>query len=85
MPILEAGLVGMPVFTTQVPSVEEIGVQDVVLFSSKAKAEEITELILNWIHSNPPQRLKQRVRQNFTWQAIFHHDILPLLTGKEVP
>ena len=85
MPILEAGLVGMPVFTTQVPAAEEIGVQDVVRFSPAAKAEVITELILNWIHSNPPQRLKQRVRQNFTWQAIFHHDILPLLTGKEVP
>ena len=85
MPILEAGLMGMPVFTTQVPSAEEIGEQDVVRFSPEAKAEEITELILNWVHSNPIQRLKQRVRQNFTWQAIFHHDILPLLTGKEVP
>jgi len=84
MPILEAGLVGMPVFTTKVPSAEEIGEQDVVRFSPEAKAEEVTELILNWLHSNPTQRLRRRVRQNFTWQAIFRHDILPLLTGKEV-
>ncbi|HEX9090218.1 MAG TPA: glycosyltransferase, partial [Anaerolineales bacterium] len=85
MPILEASLVGMPVFTTHIPAAEEIGGQDVMRFSPEAKVEEVTELMLNWLHSSPTQRLKQRVRQNFTWQAIFRHDILPLLTGKEGP
>jgi len=83
MPILEAGLIGMPVFSTGIPAAEEIGGREVLRFSHEASAEHVAEMIFDWAHSSPSQQLRQRVRQNFTWQAIFHHDILPLLTGEE--
>ncbi len=83
MPILEASLVGMPIFTTHIPAAEEIGDNLVVRFSPEAPAEEVAELIVNWANAHPIQVLKRRVRQEFTWQAIFHHAILPLLNRKE--
>jgi glycosyltransferase involved in cell wall biosynthesis len=83
MPILEAGLIGMPIFSTEIPATEEIGGQDLIRFSADASPEQVAELILEWARNSPTQRLRQQVRKNFTWQAIFNHDILPLLTGGE--
>lgn len=83
MPILEAGLVGMPVFTTSIPAAQEIGGQDVIRFAPDAGHEQVAGMILAWARSSPIQRLRQRVRQNYTWQAVFDRAILPLLSGKE--
>jgi glycosyltransferase involved in cell wall biosynthesis len=84
MPILEAGMVGMPIFTTSIPAAEEIGGGEVMRFSFDDPAEKVAGMILSWAKTNPIQLLRQRVRQNFTWRAIFRNDILPLLTRKEV-
>jgi glycosyltransferase involved in cell wall biosynthesis len=83
MPILEAGLIGMPIFSTEIPATQEIGGQEVVRFSTDASAHQVAELILEWARNSPTHRLRQRIRKNFTWQAIFKHDILPLLSGGE--
>lgn len=80
MPILEAGLIGMPIFSTEIPATEEIGGQEVIRFSADESAEQVAELILGWAQKSPTQRLRQRIRKKFTWQAIFNHDILPLLS-----
>jgi glycosyltransferase involved in cell wall biosynthesis len=79
MPILEAGLIGMPIFSTQIPATLEIGQQDVTIFSKDDPAEKVAEMILDWSQNSATQRLKRRIRQNFTWQAIFQHKILPLI------
>jgi glycosyltransferase involved in cell wall biosynthesis len=79
MPILEAGLIGMPIFSTQVPATLEIGQQEVTIFFKDDTAEEVAGMILDWSQRSATQRLKRRIRQNFTWQSIFQHEILPLL------
>ncbi len=81
MPILEAGLIGLPIFTTEIPAAQEIGGQEVIRFSPNDPAGKVAEQILSWILDSPTQRLRQRIRQNYTWQAIFEHQILPLLSG----
>ncbi len=81
MPILEAGLIGMPIFTTEIPAAEEIGGQEVFQFSPQDPAEQVADLIIRWIGESSTQKLRQRIRQKYTWQTIFQHDILPLLTG----
>ena len=83
LPILEAGLMGMPVFSTTIPAAMEIGGQEVVRFSHEASPGKVAELLLNWSQASSTQRLRQRIRQNFTWEAIFQHGILPLLAGGE--
>lgn len=79
MPVLEAGLVGIPVISTSVPAADEIGAQNVVIFDIEAEPEEIAALIIEQTEENPIHRHRRRVRQRYTWQAIFERDIKPLL------
>ena len=79
MPVLEAGLLGMPVFCTMVPAAEEIGGADVHLFDADDDPARVAERILDWAEESQGQRLRGCVRQNYTWSAIFERDIKPLL------
>lgn len=79
MPILEAGLAGMPIFSTAIPAALEVGGQDVMLFKADDPPAQVAQVLLAWWEASPTQRLRRRVRQTYTWQAIFQNDILPLL------
>jgi glycosyltransferase involved in cell wall biosynthesis len=82
MPVLEAGLVGVPVVCTNVPAAEEIGGADVTLFDAAEEPTHLAKRILAWAEQSPVHRLRRRVRQNYTWSAIFNRDIKPLVGGK---
>jgi glycosyltransferase involved in cell wall biosynthesis len=79
MPVLEAGLAGVPVVCTEVPAAMEIGGADLMLLSMDDDPVHLAERILDWADHSPVHRLRRRVRQNYTWQAIFRRDIEPLL------
>ena len=81
MPILEAGLLGVPVICTNVPAAEEIGGRDVTVFDASQEPAQTAAQILDWVEKNPQHRLRRRVRQRYTWDAIFQRDIQPLLNG----
>jgi glycosyltransferase involved in cell wall biosynthesis len=83
MPVLEAGLVGVPVVTTEVPAAVEIGGADVIQFDKADAPDDLAARILTWAEGSPVHRLRRRVNQNYTWQAIFHRDIEPLLRRGE--
>jgi len=83
MPILEAGMAGMPVFSTPIPAALEIGGDEIIHFSSDDPPKLVAQLLVNWSLSSQTHRLRRRVRQKYTWQSIFKHDILPLVTGGE--
>jgi glycosyltransferase involved in cell wall biosynthesis len=80
MPVLEAGMVGIPVFCAEtVPAANEIGAPDIVRFAPEADPGQLASLLLKWMDESAVFRLRRRVRQNFTWQSIFQREILPLL------
>ncbi len=80
MPILEAGLVGIPVYCAdKIPATNEIGKQDVFRFSPDASPDQVVDLILQSVEQNPILRLRQRVRHELTWRSIFQHQIQPLI------
>jgi glycosyltransferase involved in cell wall biosynthesis len=79
MPVLEAGLVGMPVICTSMPAAEEIGGEDVILIEAGDDPDQIAGRILDWAEGSHRYQLRRRVRENYTWRAIFHRDIEPLL------
>jgi len=86
MPILEAGLVGLPVFcSTTVPAANEIGDSDVVQFDLDTPADQVAERILNALRDSPVHQLRRRTRQNYTWQALFEQKIEPLLETEGTP
>jgi glycosyltransferase involved in cell wall biosynthesis len=79
MPVLEAGLAGLPVFSTPIPATQEIGREDVNTFDWDQEPGAVADQILGWAESSPVHRLRRRVRRKYTWQAIFERDIKPLL------
>jgi glycosyltransferase involved in cell wall biosynthesis len=83
MPVLEAGLAGVAVVCTAVPAAVEIGGADVILFDKSDEPGHLAARLLAWAESSPAHRLRRRVRQNYTWQAIFRRDIEPLLQSPE--
>lgn len=85
MPVLEAGLVGLPAVCTDVPAAREIGGSDVILFDAAEDPARVADRILDWAARSPVHRLRRRVRQRYTWSAIFRRDIEPLLrvTGED--
>jgi hypothetical protein len=64
---------------TNVPAAEEIGGADVILFDADDDPVGLAEQLLAWAEQSPVYRLRRRVRQNFTWRALFQRDIKPLL------
>jgi glycosyltransferase involved in cell wall biosynthesis len=81
MPVLEAGLVGIPVVCTGVPAAREIGGEGVTVISPDGDPEGIADRILSLVEERPVHRLRRRVRQGYTWRAIFRREIAPLLKG----
>lgn len=79
MPVLEAGLLGVPVWSTAVPSALEIGGDDVMGFNLEDRPGHLASRMLDWAGSRPDLRLKRRVRSRYTWDSIFERGIRPLL------
>ncbi|MFN8596518.1 MAG: glycosyltransferase family 4 protein [Anaerolineae bacterium] len=84
LPILEAGLVGVPVVCTEMPAAQEIGGEDVLWFDASDAPEVVADLILTWAQRSARYRLRRRVRQNYTWSALYQREIEPLLTDERV-
>ncbi len=83
MPVLEAGLLGLPVISTRVPAATELAQNEVLLFRDDDQPEELSSRILAWMDSKPEHRLKARVRQNYTWESIFRKELLPLIVARQ--
>ncbi|HTP10608.1 MAG TPA: glycosyltransferase family 4 protein [Anaerolineae bacterium] len=82
MPVLEAGLVGLPVICTEIPAAQEIGGDEVIWFNAKDAPESVAGLIRAWARRSARHQLRRRVRQNYTWSAIFQHTIEPILMNR---
>ena len=82
MSVLEAGLLGMPSFVSgNVPSAVEIGGSDITLVELEESPKVLAQKIINLSQTNPQCVLKRRIRQNYTWDALFKKKIEPLFSG----
>ncbi|MBN1427486.1 MAG: glycosyltransferase family 4 protein [Anaerolineae bacterium] len=82
MPVLEAGLIGVPVICTKIPAAEEIGGDDVLQFESDEEPAKVAATILTHLGHSSEYRLRRRVRQHYTWRALFRRQIEPLLNTR---
>lgn len=81
LPILEGGLLAKPVFCTEVPVLEDVGGDSVFLIERDEMPAHVGERILAWAKDDRLQRLRRRVRQEYTWPAILQRGIEPLLAA----
>jgi glycosyltransferase involved in cell wall biosynthesis len=79
MPVLEAGLAGVPVVCTDMPAADEIAGPDAMRFDPGEDPSDLADEILSLLEEDPVHRLRRRVRQRYTWRAIFRREIRPLL------
>lgn len=81
LPMLEAGLVGLPVFSSHITSLQEIGEDDAHYFDPTADPASVAALVAAQLKVNPQFRFKVRVRKNYSWQSIYEKQIAPLIAG----
>jgi len=80
MPVLEAGIVGIPIISTPIPASNEIAKENAKIFSLDLEPKKIAIEIIEIIKSNPITRLKIETRKNYTWESIFKQKIIPILS-----
>lgn len=79
IPVLEAGLAGIPAFCADIPPLRELGRDDVTYFAADANPGEIAARMAECFQTHATYRLRERVRSQYTWERIFQTRIAPLL------
>lgn len=79
IPVLEAGLAGIPVFCSSIDPLRRLGAKDAFYFSPDADPAQVASLVERALHRSPVYRLRARVRDQFIWERIYHRQIAPLL------
>lgn len=79
IPLLEAGLAGMPIFCTDLPPLREIGRSDAHYFLPDADPGLVADQVAEALSGSPRYRLKKRVLRDFSWSTIYTEQIAPLL------
>jgi len=80
IPLLEAGMIKLPVACSNIPPFVEIGGQDVCIFDLYDPPEQIARKIMAFIDGIKPHRMFRKVLRNYVWDNIYQDKILPLLT-----
>jgi glycosyltransferase involved in cell wall biosynthesis len=79
IPILEAGLAGLPVFCTDIPPLRALGGDQACYFPVDADPREVSARLGGYLASDPVFGLRRRVRQQYTWERVYTELIAPIL------
>ena len=82
IPVLEAGLAGIPVFCSDIEPLRKLGREQALYFSPDAEPEEVAALIINHLDSQLSFKLRTHVRMKYTWESIYMNMIVPILEGR---
>ncbi len=81
IPILEAGLAGIPIFCANIPSLRELGGSQANYFDLDKEPVEVADQMINSLESNPLFALRKRVLRDYTWEKIYTNHIIPLFAN----
>ncbi|HEX9986971.1 MAG TPA: glycosyltransferase family 4 protein [Chloroflexia bacterium] len=79
LPTLEAGLVRMPIFCTDIPVLREVGGENAFYFQTTDDPAMIADMILNQLQGPGVAAMRRKVLSTYTWGMLFHSRLLPLL------
>lgn len=79
IPILEAGLVRLPIFCSDIPPFHESARANAHYFSLGDSPSQIAQIIRRVLESDSAYRMKRRVLGEYNWERIFTERIEPLL------
>ncbi len=82
IPILEAGLSGIPIFCSDLPPLHQSGGDDAIYFDPQRDSpEQIATQIVTHLNTSSTFRLRVRVRQHYRWETIIQKSLIPLIEG----
>ncbi len=79
IPLLEAGLAGLPVFCTDIPQLHDLGAEFATYFAPDTNPYFIARLIRDRLIHDRTFGLRQLVKRDYTWSRIYLEHIRPLL------
>jgi mannosylglucosylglycerate synthase len=80
IPMLEAGIAGLPIFCSDIPALRTTGLNDANYFDPfHDSPSTIANRLLSVLDSSAAARLRVRVRQLYRWDAIIREQVVPLL------
>ena len=83
IPILEAGLAGVPIFCSNIEPLQKLGGEQALYFSPDAEPEKVAALIVDHLDSLLSFKLRTRVRMKYTWEGIYMNIIAPILENRQ--
>lgn len=81
IPLLEAGLAGVPVICTDIEPLREIGLADVTYFRAGSAPQEVATAVSDGISRSRRFAFRSRILRDFLWPRIYERHIAPLLAG----
>lgn len=79
IPILEAALVRLPIFATDLPPFRESAGPWATLFAAETPPPEVAQVIVEKLETDQAFQLRQHTLTRYTWQSIVETKMLPLL------
>ena len=83
IPLLEAGLAGLPVYCADIPPLRDLGLNYVNYFSPDGQASDIASMILEQLSSSPLVGFRTHVRSRYAWREIYRKHIEILIRKGE--
>ena len=79
IPLLEAGLAGIPIFCADIPPLRTLGQAQVTYFRLDSDPAKTAGTIAGRMEQDQSWKMRVRVRQEYTWEGIYDTLIAPLL------
>ena len=79
IPILEAGIAGLPVFCSDIAPLQKLAGEYATFFSTQDKPEIVAKMIGEYFSNNKVYGLRAKVREAFTWERVYAARISPLI------
>lgn len=81
IPLLEAGLAGIPIFCSDIAPFRESAGEAALRFDPDAPPAQTAGRIAAALRTDARSAFRRRVRLGYTWEAIYRRDMVPLLGG----
>jgi glycosyltransferase involved in cell wall biosynthesis len=80
IPMLEAGITGLPIFSSDIPALTHTGRNDAKYFDPVNESPaHIAARIFSMLDTLPTFRLGVRIRSQYRWERIINDQLIPLL------
>ncbi|MBC8164006.1 MAG: glycosyltransferase family 4 protein [Roseiflexaceae bacterium] len=79
IPVLEAGLAGLPIFASNIAPFRETAGGAALLFDLDAPPLETAARIAQFLRNDQRTTLRRRVRLDYTWDAVYRREIVGMV------